>query len=386
LRVWPQKIATPSASIKLAAVAAAAFWFGGCGGGIPEAPFPARPDTVAAGDLRGPFDGRVIDAASGKPIEGAAVLGSWAYESGLGMAGPAASASVLVETDADGRYEVARLDNDLDPRARLDRFTLVVYKRGYLAWRSDRRFEDLSARHDFAQTGNLAKLDKLPGDVSHARHLRFVGAGGPLLPRLGWELHEAAGQALGGKGSEKPPEEVHPTAPLLDATPLLSADELKAVTRFPGPIKVGKLGDLPTTPLYDSVHFAATGQPEKFDAAIRLYHLAPAEAEKQFEKLLKEVPAATEKGELGDRSLRGREGEIYAVAALDRARGFVLVFTCGLGQCEDFAAAVGLAKRMWARLDRTLHPPELAAPPPPEEPVKSPELKEPDFGAPRKAP
>jgi hypothetical protein len=372
---------------------AAAAALSACGGNVPPAPFPARPDTVTPGDLRGPFAGQVVDAASGKPIEGAAVLGSWAYETGRGLGGPAAAASKLVETDADGRYELQRLDDDIDSRARLDRFTLVIYKRGYVAWRSDRRFEDLSARHDFAQVGNLARLDKLPANLSHQRHLVFVGAGGPLLGRLGWELHEAALEGAGPKGEageqpeekagEEKPGEAKPAAPQkppLDATPLLSADELKAVTRFPGPVEIGKLGDLATGPNYDSVHFVAKGQPEKYDAAIRLFHLPPAEAEKQFDVLAKEMPAATEKNEVGDRSLRGREGEIYAVAALDRARGFVLVFTCGSGQCPDFDTAVGLVKRMWPRLPKTMHAPSLEAPPAETRPPS--DLKEPDFGAP----
>src|SRR5439155_3789693 len=95
--------------------------------------------------------------------------------------------------------------------ARVARFTVVVYKRGFLAWRSDRRFDDLAPRHDFAQTGAVAQLQRLPSEVSHARHLAFAGAGGPLLSRMAWELPLAAAESAGPV--EGGPAEVAPEKP-----------------------------------------------------------------------------------------------------------------------------------------------------------------------------
>src|SRR5438128_1839991 len=74
-----------------------------CAPPIALAPFAARPDTVAHGDLRGPFAGRVVDKDTGKPIEGAAVLASWAWEGGLGLLNPEAAHTWVGQTDADGR-------------------------------------------------------------------------------------------------------------------------------------------------------------------------------------------------------------------------------------------------------------------------------------------
>jgi hypothetical protein len=343
----------------LAIKLASALAWSGCAAPAAVAPFPARPDTVLAGDLAGPFDGRVVDADSGKPVEGASVLASWAFEAGDGLHGPAAASSALEETDADGRYRVARLSDAGGAGARLARFTLVVYKRQYLAYRSDRRFDDLEPRRDFAQTGNLVKLERMAADVSHARHLRFVGAGGPLLPRLAWELQRAA--------EERATPTAKPVASAnLDATVLLSADELKAVTGYGGTFVVEKLADLPSTPHYDSVHFRAEGQAETFDAALRVFKIDGAAAEQQYEVMAKELPGAEEKNELGDRSLRAREGDIYAVGTLDRAHGVVLLFTCGAKQCADFDMVVALARRMATRFGK------LEAQPVPLEPKLAP--------------
>ncbi|MSP60494.1 MAG: carboxypeptidase regulatory-like domain-containing protein [Myxococcales bacterium] len=306
------------------------------------------------GDLLGPFDGQVLDAGSGKPVEGAAVLGSWAFEDGGGLTGPSSAAWQLTETDADGRYAIGRLSTIAG--GRIARFTVVVYKRGFAGWRSDRRFEDFSARHDFAQRGNIARMARMPAEGSHIRLVRFVGAGGPLLAKLGWELQQASLEAEAARGRGESEGGVAPAPAtaggVLDANQLLSADELKAVTGYGGDLTVEKLGDLPTTAQYDSAHFHAEGQPEKFDAALRLFRLPKADAEKQYEVLVRELPGAEEKNEVGDRSLRAREGEVFAVGALDRAHGVVVLFTCGVAQCSDHDTAVKLVRRMWTRLGR----------------------------------
>ncbi|MCA1664043.1 MAG: carboxypeptidase-like regulatory domain-containing protein, partial [Myxococcales bacterium] len=114
----------------------------GCAPAIAQAPFSARPDTVMPGDLLGAFDGQVLDAQSGKPVTGAIVQASWAFESGRGLTAPAGGAVVTVATDADGRYLIERLADLPSSRARVVAVTLVVYERGYVAYRSDRVFDN----------------------------------------------------------------------------------------------------------------------------------------------------------------------------------------------------------------------------------------------------
>jgi hypothetical protein len=75
--------------------------------------------------------------------------------------------------------------------ARLADFRLLIYKRGFVAYRSDRRFADFGQRHDFAQRDNFVELERWRPDHSHARHLRFVGGGGVIAAVTGWETDEA---------------------------------------------------------------------------------------------------------------------------------------------------------------------------------------------------
>ncbi len=372
----------PTASLL---ILSAGLWVG-CAAGIAQAPFPARPDTVFPGDLLGGFDGRVIDAASGKPIAGAIVQASWAFETGHGLVAPAGGAVTTVATDNDGHYTIDRLADLPSARARVIGVTIVVYQRGYVAYRSDRVFDNAlggaRARTDFAQHNNLAKLDRWTSALSHVKHVRFIGGSGTLKRALGNEVVEASLEL--SAGPQKPSRAAaEPHRPPLDASPLLSLDELRAVTGYSGDLTVEKLGDLPTTPTYDSLHFKATGKPETSDAALRVWKLTPAGADARFAKLLTEVPHAERKDEVGDHSLRGFDGRIVAVAAVDHAHGVVIELTCGLDQCRDADQAAALLRRVLARADRLGQPlvktteepkptePAPSEPPKAEEPPQS---------------
>jgi hypothetical protein len=323
---------------------------GACAAPVAQAPFPGRPDTTEPGDLTGPFEGQVKDAATGRPVAGATVQASWGFEIGRGLTGPAASASRATDTDADGRYRIPRLAALQGGRTRLTRFTLIVYKPGYVAYRSDRRFDDFGIRHDFAQTRNEVKLEPFLTGMSHVKHVRFAGGGGTIRRAMAGEYVQASLELAGAPA--EPPKE---TGPLFDASGLLSADELKAATGFAGDFQLERLGDLPQSTSYDSKHFRATGKPESFDAAIRVWRPATVEeAERAYAKLQKEVPHAESKDELGDASLRGYDGRILGVAAIDKEHRVVIELTCGVDLCRDADQAVGLARRV---LSRAIRPP-----------------------------
>jgi hypothetical protein len=344
---------------------------GACAAPVAQAPFPGRPDTTEPGDLTGPFEGQVKDAATGRPVAGATVQASWGFEIGRGLTGPAASASLATDTDADGRYRITRLAALQGGRTRLTRFTLIVYKPGYVAYRSDRRFDDFGIRHDFAQTRNVIKLEPFVTGMSHVKHVRFAGGGGAIRRAMAGEYVQASLELAGA------PLETKETGPLYDASGLLSADELKAATGFAGEFQLERLGDLPQSPTYDSKHFRATGKPESFDAAIRVWRPGTVEeAEARYAKLQKEVPHAESKDEMGDASLRGYDGRILGVAAIDKEHRVVIELTCGVDLCRDADQAVGLAKRVLSRAIRPsgeapVEEPKPEAPkeeePPPEE-------------------
>ncbi len=317
----------------------------GCAPSMAEAPFVARPDTSERADLRGPFDGRVLDGSTGKPVTGALVEVDWAFESPGALPAPAGQRSVTVETDHDGRYAVDPIA--IPAGARLARTTLIIYQRGYVAFRSDRRFEDRSVRQDFAAQWVTVKLDRFAPTQSHARHVVFVGGGDRMHEALQEELIRASFELA----RESQPTTSAPIGTPLDASVLLSEDEYRAITGFAGPLVVEQLADLPQSPVYDSRHFRAIDKPESFDAAIRVWRLG-AGAESKWKTLRQEIPGATALPNVGDAAVSGQEGNILAVAAFDRDHGTVIELTCGVEQCRSISQAAAMMRRLLARLDR----------------------------------
>lgn len=316
---------------------------------VRPAPFRIRPDSVDPGDLRGPFDGRVVDAENGRPISGANAYAAWNFVDG----GPAGTRTALVVTDVNGRYAIPKLKSGSGTRGTLSDFHLVIYKSGYVAYRSDRRFEDFSTRTEFAQKANQVKLDRWRSDLSHVKHLRYVG-GGPILAELTrWEVREAAAELAGQAGPAETQHGPLRSVPDLDAEKYLRPADVAAVTSFSGTFDTSDLAGEPATPDYDSVHLRARDLPETHDVAARIWHLDPDEAEKHFERLASELPQVVTGTELGDRTLQAASeaGDIVGAGFLDRRRGLVVLVQCGSAQCKTHEQALAIAKRIKERLE-----------------------------------
>jgi hypothetical protein len=344
----------------------------GCAPIVDRASFPDRPDSLRPGDLLGPFDGLVLDAETERPVVGATVAASWAFERGIGLVGPLGAHEVVVETGADGRYRIPALD-DLPSggSTRVRRFTLIVYHRGHVGWRSDRRFPDGRARRDFSQRGNRIRLEKWQPAMQHHRHLVFLGGGDAVRAAAAWEVQPASLELEGGapRAPGAAGAEAAAAPKKLDTTPLLSEQEVRGVTGYAGKFEIGKLTDLPSTEFYDSRHFKAEGKPESFDVALRVWLLGAAGAEAQYRKLLGELPGAKPADEVGDSSLRARTPNVTGVAFLLRDRGAVVSVTCGVAQCTDPEMVLRLAKLVESHLS------ELPAIPAPEPKAEEPKKK-----------
>jgi hypothetical protein len=316
---------------------------------VENAPFSARPDTLRPGDLLGPFEGTVIDAESERPVSGAVVEGIWAFERGIGLQGPAAALEVAAETSADGHFRLT-IPEDLPhgQGLRLRRFTLIIYHRGHVAWRSDSIFPGGEPRRDFAQGGNRIRLDKWQPSLSHYRHLVFLGGGPAIRGAAAWEVQLAgleldgnAPVATGKIASEGPGSS---GVSLLDVSSLLSEDEVRGVTGFAGKFQVGKLPDRASSDVYDSRHFKAVDKPETYDVGVRVWAIGSEAADAQFRKLLSELPGAKPTEEMGDASLRARGGDVAGLAFLLREKGVVVQLSCGLAQCSEGSMILRLAK------------------------------------------
>ena len=353
-----------SASL-LIPVVAATILAAGCGPMIDKASFPVRPDSVRPADLLGPYDGQVVDVDSDRPIAGALVAGYWAFERGIGFHAPAGAREVVVETGADGRYTIPALtDLPEGASARVRRFTLIVYHRGHVAWRSDRLFPGRERRRDFTQRGARVRLERWQSQYAHGEHAVFIGGGPRVQKAAAWELQAAALELDGEHVAFRPQPETAPTpAPAtttvpLDVSHLLSDDEIRGVTGYVGKFEDGKLTDLPTTEFYDSRHFKAVGKPESFDVGLRVWRLGPAAAEVQYGKLMKALPDARTTDEVGDASFRAKSGGIAGLVYLVRERGVVVSMTCGASQSPEPGQLAKLAKLVESRL------PELPEPTP----------------------
>ena len=320
-----------------------------CGPLVENAPFAVRPDTLQPGDLLGPFDGMVVDAETERPIASATVAGSWAFERGIGLRGPAGSREFSLETSADGRYQIPRPDDlETGGSMRLRRFTLVVYRRGYIAYRSDFKFGGGEVRHDFSQHANKVRLEKWQPTMEHRQHLAFLGGGAAIAKAAGWEAQPASlefeGLTAPHAAEAQSETAVSASDQTLDVSSLLSVEEVRGVTGFAGEFEVGRLTDRVRSDVFDSRHFKAKGKPEAFDVAVRVWAIGPVAAEEQFRKLAGELPAAVATEEIGDKSLRARGGDVLGLAFLLRERGLVIQLSCGASQCTEPGMVLRLAK------------------------------------------
>jgi hypothetical protein len=327
---------------------------GGCAEtSMRTAPFRARPDAADAGSLSGPFTGRVLDSTTKAPIAGALIYAAWTLERGSALVEPAGSREVVGSTDAGGYYKINSL-GALPRGSRVTEFTLLVYKRGYVAYRSDRRFHDLGPRMDFAQTGNQVLLERWRNELSHARHLRFVGSGTAVAALTSWELADASAELEGKRPAGDDLRPGHDGSYVV-AAQLLSDNDIKARTRYDG------LSDEPDTATYSSQHFKALGRPESWDVALRVWRLESAKAQERYEELLTQLPGVTEKDEIASRSFIAVENaqgnEIRGVGFLDGPRGIVVLLTCGAGQCTTVDDASALATGIYSKLKQLVPAP-----------------------------
>jgi hypothetical protein len=302
---------------------------------VMQAPFSSRPDTMDPGDLMGSFDGMVVDSESERPIPEATVEATWAFERGVGLVGPAGEKTLSLQTNPDGRYEIPRLDTfPSGASARVARFTLVVYRRGYVAWRSDQLFPTTGIRHDFSQRKNRIRLVQWKDEWSHARHLVFMGSGVAVKTAAAWERQPAVTE-LSPAAPEGSSDNANVAGGLLDATALLAESDVRALNNFTEPLTSSRLADLPRSEFYDSVHFASQANDERFDVAVRMWRLGPIAGPAQYKKLLADLPTAKPSNEIADASAKVTSEDVRALVFVLNDPGVVISVTCGLGHCPE---------------------------------------------------
>ncbi len=115
--------------------------------------------------------GTVVDAETGTPIEGAIVYGEWDITKGIGLTATYLYKRVETITDKEGKFYLPGVW-----RPFVNHPQIVIYKRGYIAWRNDFIFPDYKKRYDsrwkIISTYRLERF--IEGRYLHTRHISFI--------------------------------------------------------------------------------------------------------------------------------------------------------------------------------------------------------------------
>lgn len=325
----------------------------GCGPIVHGARFPQRPDSVKVGSLLGPFEGQVLDADTRRPIRDAVVVCSWAFVRGMGNTAAEATRALETTSDVDGRYWFPTLRNlPLGLTTRLSRFSLVVYKKGYASYRHDRNFGQRQRHRAFSQRSNTVMLSRWSPELSHARHLLFIGGHPAIQAASKWELLAAAAELDAGgarsrlaSGLRAVPGTTSTGKYRLDAKVLLTSDDIRAITGYTGAFVEGRLQG-PRSETYDTYHFHAKDRPERYDVALRLWRQEDDKLTAEYEGILKRLPEARQTDEVADRSFTVLQGQIMGIGFLSRTSSTLVLLTCGRGQCTKDEHLLKLARKV----------------------------------------
>ncbi|MCB9566347.1 MAG: hypothetical protein H6710_03880 [Myxococcales bacterium] len=358
----PAKTPPPPWRLGLVVLALAGLGMPACAPLVRPAPFVGARDQITDATLVGPFDGQVLDAASGEPVDKATVVAIWSYDRGDGFIAPYGSETYETETDPAGRYRVPPSKLAIrGSTVRLVAFSLVIYKRGYVGYRSESTFEG-EPRTDFTVRHNKIALRKWRESDSHADHLAYLAAPREIQKMAAWEndlANLALYRELGGDAPEvSAPVKAAPRAPArakdvwLDASKLITPDEIRQRTRTQDRFKVEELSDLERTSFYHGLHFRAVDRGEDYDIAIRVWHSPPGGMKPVVETIETTMAGATRNTEVTDKTWVVEAEGVFAVAFVDDAEQVGVLMICGDMQCHDLSTALILARELHRNLER----------------------------------
>lgn len=334
---------------------------------VRPAPFKGARTQVTDTSLLGPFDGQIVDAATGEPVQDAVVVGVWSYDRGDGFIGPHGSESISVHTDEAGRYRIGRAPlKQRGASLRLVSFHLLVYKRGYASYRSDALLEG-GARRDFTSRHNRIELGKWRERDSHAAHLLFLAPPREVTRVADWEQREAnldlyralGGQVGGETVSPGPGDDTGGEEPVdrsdlwLEASSIIYPEDVAMRTGFDGDFEIEDLGDFPRSSFYHGVLFRAVELEQEYDFSFRVWH-QPANGLDEVVEIFRDNLPVEVSDEVTTETWVYEEPETQfrGVAFVDRDTQTGVLVSCGPAQCIDIDTAIILAKTIADHLDR----------------------------------
>jgi len=137
-----------------------------------------------AGICNAEITGRVVDAETGKPVEGAVVLVQWTMTKGVpGMTHHEVHKIIEMETPQNGKIAIPKTFSPL-----INKPEIVIFKEGYIAWRSDIIYPGWQKRKDLSDF-LVIKMEKFKEEFSRYEHYGFlthgiIGASSEMTPKF----------------------------------------------------------------------------------------------------------------------------------------------------------------------------------------------------------
>jgi len=115
--------------------------------------------------------GTVVDAETGRPIEGAVVLVEWTMTKGVpGMSHTESYKVIEIFTNMNGKYNIPRVLNPLVYSP-----DITIYKKGFVAWNNKLIFPEHKKRTDFSlRDDNIYKLERFKIEYDKNNHQAFI--------------------------------------------------------------------------------------------------------------------------------------------------------------------------------------------------------------------
>jgi len=119
-----------------------------------------------------PMNGTVVDKETGEPIEGAVALVDWDVTISIGFSTTTAYKMAERLTDKQGWFVLPGVFNPF-----VNPPTVVIYKKGYIAWRSDFIFPGYEKKIFKWRNTHKFEMEKFVRGYSHSHHESFIQSG-----------------------------------------------------------------------------------------------------------------------------------------------------------------------------------------------------------------